>query len=144
MLTNNGTIALGIKTSRHGLATLRFARLYLSVIRSIRCEWWTRFLKLFGSSDFFWSALRFGSLSITRLAAVPGGYLVGAYAFGFAVLFGCFGIFPGGTRVKNEWGDRIRVGSIFNLSKLQIVSFLSWTVGFGGVLAYLSVAYPNL
>ncbi|WP_313009910.1 hypothetical protein, partial [Stutzerimonas nitrititolerans] len=66
------------------------------------------------------------------------------YAFGFAVLFGSFGMFPGGTKVKNEWGEKVRVGNVFNLSRLQVIIFLGWVVGFGGVLAYLSVAFPNL
>ncbi|WP_312478947.1 hypothetical protein [Stutzerimonas nitrititolerans] len=69
---------------------------------------------------------------------------VGLYAFGFAVLFGSFGMFPGGTKVKNEWGEKVRVGNVFNLSRLQVIIFLGWVVGFGGVLAYLSVAFPNL
>lgn len=72
------------------------------------------------------------------------GQLVGLYVFGFAVLFGVFGIFPGGTKVKNEWGEKVQVGNVFNLSRPQVIIFLGWVLGFGGLLAYFSVARPNL
>lgn len=64
------------------------------------------------------------------------GLLVGVYASGFAFLSGCFVLFPGGTKVKDEWGDGVRVGRVDNLSNTQAVLLLAWCLGFGAFTAY--------
>jgi hypothetical protein len=61
------------------------------------------------------------------------------YAFGFALLAGVFTLFPAGTKVKDEWGQKVRVGNFQNLSKIQATIFLGW-VFLGGLYSiYLAV-----
>lgn len=70
------------------------------------------------------------------------GNLVGAYIFGLMFMGGAFTVYPGGTKARNEWGEKVRVGNAQNLSRLQVCLYLAWFLGFGGLLAYLDTFSP--
>lgn len=63
--------------------------------------------------------------------------LIGVYVFILALLSGFFGAFPGGTKVKNEYGDLVKTGSVHNLSNLQSTIILLWAIGMGSYLVYI-------
>jgi len=56
--------------------------------------------------------------------------------FGLFSLFGFYAVYPAGTKIKNEWGDKIKIGNIFNLSKTQAFIFLAWFLIYGAYLVY--------
>ena len=58
------------------------------------------------------------------------------YVFGLISLFGFYAVYPAGTKIKNEWGDKIKIGNIFNLSKTQVFIFLAWFLFYGAYLIY--------
>ena len=62
--------------------------------------------------------------------------LLAVYASGFFAITGFYAVFPGGTKKRNEWGDKIKVGNIFNLSKRQVIVLLAWFLIFGAYLIY--------
>jgi hypothetical protein len=62
--------------------------------------------------------------------------LIAIYVSGFPALSGLFVVYPGGTKVRNEWGDKVRVGNINNLSKGQALTLFIWFIVFGAYLVY--------
>jgi hypothetical protein len=62
--------------------------------------------------------------------------LVAIYVSGFLALSGIFVVYPGGAKVRNEWGDKVRVGNINNLSKGQTLTLLIWFIVIGAYLVY--------
>jgi hypothetical protein len=62
--------------------------------------------------------------------------LLAVYTFGFFALTGFSAVYPGGTKKRNEWGNKIKIGNIFNLSKSQATVLLAWFLIFGAYLVY--------
>lgn len=58
------------------------------------------------------------------------------YMFGLLSLAGFYAVYPGGTKIKNEWGDKVKTGNMFNLSRSQVIIFLAWFLIFGAYLVY--------
>ena len=56
--------------------------------------------------------------------------------FGLFSLAGFYAVYPSGTKIKNEWGDKVKIGNMFNLSRVQVIIFLAWFLIFGAYLIY--------
>lgn len=81
-------------------------------------------------------AAAMGYLSYSKVGDNLAGILAGIYAWGFWGLGAWFTCYP--ARLRDEFGDKMRIRSISNFSKLQTVIFLSWAIGVGAIFIYIS------
>ena len=95
-----------------------------------------RFMNTVFSLGFVFIAAAIGLTVYIKTGQNFNSLLLAIYAFGFLALAGLFAVFPGGTTAKNEWGDKVRVGNLNNISILQALILLVWFIGFGAYLTY--------
>jgi hypothetical protein len=81
-------------------------------------------------------AIAFGLFVYVKMGQNFNALLLALYTFGFFALSGFFTAFPGGTKAKNEWGDKTKTGNINNLSKKQAFILFAWLICFGVYLVY--------
>ena len=81
-------------------------------------------------------AIAFGLFVYVKMGQNFNALLLAVYTFGLFSLSGFFTAFPGGTKAKNECGDKIKIGNINNLSNKQAFILLVWFICFGAYLVY--------
>lgn len=63
--------------------------------------------------------------------------LTGIYAWGFWALGGLFTCYPARLTGRDEFGDKVKVGSMLNFSQWQTAIFLGWAIGVGAIFVYI-------
>jgi hypothetical protein len=97
---------------------------------------WRREINLVYGIGFILIAAAFGFSVYVKTGQDFNSLLLAIYVFGLFAMIGVFGIFPGGTKVKNEWGDKVKVGNMNNLSKGQAFTLFVWFLVYGAFLVY--------
>ena len=99
-------------------------------------DYWERNINIVYNLGFMVIAISLGVLVFLETGQDVNSLLLAIYVAVLLGLTGLFVVFPGGARSENEWGDKVRVGNINNLSNRQVLILLLWFDCFGAYLIY--------